>query len=396
MRHERKTKTQVIAELRESWDYLQTIINGIMEPVLVIDRGFRIVLANKAALESLRIDSTTIHPCWWCHEVAHGNEAPCDRAAHECPVQHVIATRAPVRVTHTHKDRDGNTMIVEILASPILDGQGEVKEVIQTYRDITARRKAETLLQQRHAQFARASRLTTLGEIASGLAHEINQPLAAVASYSGACITRLTQRKQADKKVLSNLRHIADQAKLAGDIIRRIRGFVRPKPTCHAVTDINAIIEDSVSLLSREAAAHGVTVQLELAPSPVRAPVDRTAVEQVVINLLRNSIEAMHGTAPGDRRLTVWTGCTADRMIETRIKDNGCGFAASSADHLFDMFFTTKPHGMGMGLAISRSAIEAHGGRLWAETNPSGGATFTFHLPTTDGTQEASGDGDDE
>jgi C4-dicarboxylate-specific signal transduction histidine kinase len=247
------------------------------------------------------------------------------------------------------------------------------------------RRRAERALASaqsvRHqADLAHAARLSTLGGMAAGLAHELNQPLAAIVAYARGCSRRIESGDASLASLLPAVNEIATQALRAGEILRRIRDFVRHGEQRREPVDVNELVREAARLADLEARQLGVTVRLDLAPGIPVVHADGIQVEQVVLNLVRNGFEAMRETNGRERVLCIRTA-GADGRVEVAVEDTGSGLPAGIADRLFDPFFTTKRDGLGLGLSISRSLIEANGGRLWAAPNGDGGATFRFALP---------------
>ena len=254
---------------------------------------------------------------------------------------------------------------------------------LERYR--RARRRAERRLlaaqaEQRQADVAHAARLNTLGGMAAGLAHELNQPLAAIVAYARGCSRRIESGDASTASLLPAINEIATQALRAGEILRRIRDFVRHGEQRREPVDVNELVREAARLADLEARQLGVTMRLELAASIPTVEADPIQVEQVVLNLVRNGFEAMRETDGRDRVLSIRTVHEQDG-VEVAVQDTGGGVPAGIADRLFDPFFTTKRDGLGLGLSISRSLIEANGGRLWASPNGTGGATFRFALP---------------
>jgi C4-dicarboxylate-specific signal transduction histidine kinase len=232
---------------------------------------------------------------------------------------------------------------------------------------------------------AHVARLSTIGEMAAELAHELNQPLAAIANYAGGCIHRLKAPVQDLEELIAALAEITLQAKRASQILKGIRSFVRKREAPRALIDVNSHINAVVTLAAFEARKYGVTIQADLTPRLPLVEADSIQIEQVVLNLILNGIEAMHGIPKPFRRLQIRTSARVDNTIEVAVIDRGRGFAQEIADQMFNPFFTTKSDGLGMGLSISRSIVEAHGGRLWGVLNPDRGATFRFTVPSQRG-----------
>lgn len=230
------------------------------------------------------------------------------------------------------------------------------------------------------ARLAHVARLSTMGEMATGIAHELNQPLAAIANYSHGCIRRL-QGANASKEVLEAMTEVAAQAERAGGIIRRVRRFVSTAAVDRRLIDINEVIGETVKLIWLEVQQQGITITVDAAKSISLVSADVIQIQQVILNLLRNGIEAMTDGEPAQRRIAIKTSQPTPDAVEVAVTDTGLGFSDEMAERIFDPFFTTKSQGMGMGLSICRSIIEAHGGKLWAAVNYCSGATFRFVLP---------------
>jgi two-component system sensor kinase FixL len=283
---------------------------------------------------------------------------------------------------------DGSTFPMELAV-----GEMHVREqrfFTGFIRDLTERQQTEARLQELQSELVHMSRLTAMGEMASALAHELNQPLAAIANYMKGS-RRLLENRQ--DQSLSPLRDAmdkaADQALRAGDIIRRLRDFVSRGESERRVEDVKKLIEEASALALVGAKDKGVRVRFAFAPRLNYVLADKVQVQQVLLNLIRNAIDAME-TAP-TRELVVATSPAPDNMIEISVADTGGGIAPEIADQLFQPFITTKSHGMGVGLSISRTIIESHGGSITQRPNQSGGTIFTFTLPAVN--KEEDGDG---
>lgn len=293
-----------------------------------------------------------------------------DRA--EAALQDVLAGRAPESGLEMRFQRaNGERFEALIYEAPLIDSNGRQTGWMGSVLDITERKHAEELARQQQERLQQTSRLITMGEMASTLAHELNQPLSAIASYCTGCLNRLRSDRCDTQEVAAALEKLAAQAKRAGLVVRRIHDFVRKRDPKVAPCSLAEVLEDCVGLAGSDAARLGVRVELD---APADLPLvtgDRILLQQVVLNLMRNGIEAMARTPRDDRRLTVTvrpTESDGDHLLLTEIRDHGCGIAPEVADRLFSPFFTTKREGMGMGLNICRSIVEHHRGRLWFET----------------------------
>ena len=252
--------------------------------------------------------------------------------------------------------------------------------------EIDVRRRAEEQLQRHQAELAHVARLSTMGEMAVELAHELNQPLSAISSYAQAC-RRLLEPDAGDHtaELLASLNQVGEQADRAAEIIRGVRRFVTKAKPLQTPVDVNAVVRDAAELMQFDARLAEAEIRFELWEPLPPVTADRIQLEQVMVNLMRNAFEAMRNAAPSPRVLTVRTAMgNGDRMLVS-VHDTGVGIAPETMPHLFDRFFTTTPDGMGMGLSISQSIIESHGGHLWAEANAGRGATFCFVLPIDPG-----------
>lgn len=247
-------------------------------------------------------------------------------------------------------------------------------------RDLTEQQQTQARLQELQSELVHVSRLSAMGEMASALAHELNQPLSAISNYMKGSRRLLAGSTDANAaKIEAALDRAAEQAIRAGDIIRRLRDFVARDASEKRVESLSKMIEEAGALGLTGAREQGVFLRFNLDPTCDQVLADRVQVQQVLVNLFRNALEAM--AASTHRELIASNSKAADDMIEISVSDTGSGFAGDALAHLFQPFFTTKETGMGVGLSISRTIIEAHGGRMWAETNRSGGATFRFTLP---------------
>jgi two-component system sensor kinase FixL len=246
-------------------------------------------------------------------------------------------------------------------------------------RDLTERQETQQRLQDLQAELVHVSRFTAMGEMASALAHELNQPLTAVANYLKGC-RRLLDGKQDKEVALARdaMERAADQALRAGQIIRRLREFVARGESERRIENLAKLIEEASALALVGAKERGVLVSFQFDPDADFVLADKIQVQQVLLNLMRNAMEAMEERARRD--LLVSTRRIEGEMVEISVADRGPGIAEEIASHLFQPFVTTKREGMGVGLSISRTIVEAHGGRLWVEPNPGGGSVFRLTL----------------
>jgi C4-dicarboxylate-specific signal transduction histidine kinase len=264
----------------------------------------------------------------------------------------------------------------------IFDEDGRLLEVQAVGRDVTALKQAETRIRQHQAQLAQVARAWTLGETAAGLAHELNQPLAAVINFARGCIHRLGSGYKSNDELIDAMSQVVVQAERAAEIVRGLRRFISNSGALRVWIPLNELVEESMPYVETEARRHGVGIRTNLAAHPPHVQIDRIQLEQVILNLVRNGAEAMRENGG---ELTIETRSMSDGQVEVAVRDSGVGIAAESVARIFEPFFTTKPNGLGIGLTLSRSIVEAHGGRLWATANPEGGTTFYFTLPGSNG-----------
>jgi C4-dicarboxylate-specific signal transduction histidine kinase len=243
------------------------------------------------------------------------------------------------------------------------------------------RKHAEEAWREAQAELARVSRVTTMGELTASLAHEVNQPIAAAVTNANTCLRWLTRDHPDLEEAREAASRIVKDATRAAGIISRVRLLFKKSPTQRELVDVNEAIREMIVLLRSEATRYNITVRMELAGDLPRIMGDRVQLQQVLMNLIVNSIDAMK-EVDGARELAVKSQRTEKEEVLVSVSDTGIGLPPQQADQIFNAFFTTKPHGTGMGLRISRSIVESHGGRLWAADNSPRGASFCFSLPT--------------
>ena len=247
--------------------------------------------------------------------------------------------------------------------------------------DITDRKRGDEVNRQQQEKLLLTSRLLTVGEMASTLAHELNQPLAAIASYNQGCVRRLRSGQWNAEEIAATLEKASAQAERAGQVIQRVREFLRNREPTRTAHDVNDVMSGVAKLVELEAEQAQVELKLKLHADLRPVLMDRIMVEQVVLNLVKNAIDAMKNTDQISRSLTMTTMPSGDGVVEVSVTDHGHGITAESEAELFKPFFTTKPEGMGIGLNICRSIVELHEGRLWFSRNVGTGSTFRFTLP---------------
>jgi PAS domain S-box-containing protein len=271
----------------------------------------------------------------------------------------------------------GEIRDIHVIGHPVLSPSGDVIEFVGTLMDVTERRRAE---EERQA-LAHANRIMTMGQLTASIAHEVNQPIAAVVTNAQAGLRWLNMQPPDQEEVRQALDRIVKAGRRAGDVISRMRALVRKAPPRKDQLDINETIREVIALTRSELQRTGTSLQTQLAEGLPFVQGDRVQLQQVMLNLILNAVEAMSGPNEVSRELLISTAADGTNGVQIAVRDWGPGLKPESLDRLFEAFYTTKPDGMGMGLSICRSIIEAHGGRLWAAPNKRQGAVFCFTLP---------------
>jgi PAS domain S-box-containing protein len=283
-------------------------------------------------------------------------------------------------VEHRWVMPDGSIKQLHIRARRVSYGAGE-EEMVGAVMDVTEARQAQEALAEAQAQLAHANRVATLGALAASIAHDVNQPLAAIVANCEANLRWLDRPAPQLDMVREGLEQTIADAERASSVVNRIRALARKDSSEHRLTDLNAVVDDVVRLVQREIAAHQVALRLELAPGLPAVLGDRVQLQQLIINLVINGIQAMAGLDGRPRRLTIRSERNESGEVRLSVEDSGTGIDPANANRLFDAFYTTKSGGMGLGLSICRSIVEAHGGRISAANHAGGGARFSFTLP---------------
>lgn len=278
------------------------------------------------------------------------------------------------------KRRNGDVFPVLIHEAPLIDESGRQTGWMSSVVDISAQKRAEELARQQQERLQTASRLVAMGEMASSLAHELNQPLTAIASYNTGCLDRIAAGRADSGELASALQKSVEQAQRAGRIIRRIYDFVRRAAPRREPCELGALLDEVLGFVEIDTRRQRVRILRRLPVKPVFFAGDRVLLSQTFLNLMRNGIDALREAPPAQRLLTV-SLVSEDESLLISIADRGRGIDPEIAGRLFEPFFTTKAEGMGMGLNICRSVIESHQGRLWFEANPEGGSIFHVRLP---------------
>ena len=305
---------------------------------------------------------------------------PADRDGVQAQLEHCVNHLGEVAHSEFRTvQKDGSVRWVRESARALRESDGRVVVLI-VCEDATDRKLAEEAVRRHQAELAHVARVSLMGEMAAGLAHELNQPLAAVVNFTRGCERRLRLGGNASAEILHALEQASAQALRAGEIIRRIRDFIRKEEPSLARVDLNDLVRNVAELAELDGRRQGIRIDLALAPSIPKVYVDSIQIEQVILNVVRNGFDAMDDHALAERTLSIRTTAPGGTQVDVAISDTGIGLTPDVLDRVFEPFFSTKRSGLGLGLSISRSIIEAHGGRLSVEPNRGGGSTFRFSL----------------
>jgi len=306
---------------------------------------------------------------------------PDDRAGQRQAIERAIKEKSDYDIEYRILLPTGAIRHLHSVGHPVLDASGTLVQFVGSSTDVTERRQAEEALRQAQADLARVSRITTMGELTASLAHEVNQPIAAATTDANTCLRWLARDQPDLEEARAAASRVVKDAARAAEIMSRIRSLFKKEISQRELVDVNEIIRGMIELLRSEATRYSVEMHTELSEDLPLIMGDRVQLQQVTMNLIINSIDAMKDVE-GTREIAITSQRAENEHLQVSISDTGIGLPSQRADQIFDAFFTTKPHGTGMGLRISRSIVESHGGRLWAANNSPRGARFAFTLPT--------------
>ncbi|MFO1375745.1 MAG: PAS domain S-box protein [Steroidobacteraceae bacterium] len=361
---------------------MRAVLDAAVDAVIIIDGRGLIETFNRAAERMFGFEADEILG----QNISRLMPEP-DRSNHDGYLETYLRTgRARIigrgrEVTAQH--RDGSVFPVSLAVGRI---DGDEPRFVGFLHDLSEHKRVEAAAHQAQERVAQFARLSTMGEMAAGLAHEINQPLTAVATYAQA-VQRMIDRPEVDPEEINHaLAQITAQALRAGDVIQRLRAFVRNRDTRQELVDMGRLVRDTLTFAGPDARVNEVRLQAELTEVP-SITCDPIQIQQVMLNLIRNAIDATNEVRDTLREVTVRILRTSATEIEISVEDHGKGVSEDVARRLGDPFFTTKSAGTGLGVAISRSIVRAHGGKLGHRPTPGGGATFHFTLPVGPGSK---------
>jgi PAS domain S-box-containing protein len=370
------------SDLEEREQKIRSLVDANIIGIIIWDLGGRILEANDAFLRMVgydredlaagRVHWTSLTPPEWR-----------ERDARTMAELELTGTVQPFEKQYSR--RDGSRVPVLIGGTMFEEGRNQgvafVLDLSERKRAEAEARESERRYRDIQMELAHANRVATMGQLTASIAHEVNQPIAAAVTNAQAALRWLGARPPDLEEVRQALARIVRDANRAGDVIGRIRGLVKKAPAWTNSVDMNEAVRDVIELVSGEAVKNGVSLQTELGKGLPLIKGDRVQLQQVVLNLIINAVQAVSTVADGAREVLISTAEAEPSGVLVAVKDSGPGLAAASLDRLFDAFYTTKPGGLGMGLSICRSILEAHEGRLWVSANRPRGAVFQFTLP---------------
>jgi PAS domain S-box-containing protein len=362
-------------DLQEREARIHRLVDSNIIGIMIWDFQGRVIEANEAFLDIVgyaREDLVSGRLRWRELTPAEWHDAD-DQARAELKAAGTVQPREK-----EYFRKDGSRVAVLLGATTFGDSQDEGVAFVL---DLTERKHAEEALRKAQAELSHVTRVTTLGEMTASIAHEVNQPLAAVVANAEACLRWLDRGTPDLDAVRRSVEWVIDDGNRASEVIRRVRALAKKTDIEKVPLDVNDVVKEVTALVERELVSHQVSLQMELAHTLSMILGDRVQLQQVIINLVMNSIESMQSVTDRPRELVIRSRQDEAHQVYVSVTDCGVGIFAEDADRLFNPFFTTKSSGMGMGLSICRSIMEAHGGRLWATANVPDGATFQFTLP---------------
>jgi PAS domain S-box-containing protein len=363
--------------LRASEERWRAIFENSAVGIALVDANGRPMAANPALQRMLGYTADELLTLS-LPNLTHDDDLSLSRAS---MAELVEGTRQQYDMQKRYRRKDGSVIWVNASGSVVPGSDRVPRFLVEIIEDITDRKLAEDSLRKAQAELAHVTRLTTMGELAASIAHEVNQPLAAVITNGNASLCWLATQTPNVDEARKAVQRIVRDGHRAGDVIQRVRALLRKTGPQKAWLEINDVIQEVLTLAHSEVGRHRVSLRTELAAGLPPVLGDRIQLQQVILNLAMNGMEALSSVADRSRELLIRSGTHGSQGIFVAVRDSGIGLDPQTLDRIFDAFFTTKPEGMGMGLSISHTIIEAHGGRLWATANDGPGATVQFTLP---------------
>lgn len=374
----RRQRARVEAELRASEERFAKAFEYAPIGMALVGIDGVILKVNPALGEMFGYSEAEMSniPVW---HITHPDDMPATIAQLQALVEGKIDTwYLEKRYFH----RDGRMLWGRSATWLVRDADGCAQYVVSQVQDITAWKLLQEQTRRQLAELTHVLRVATMGETVAQIAHEINQPLASIANFANGLVARFDQGQVNVDAMRGVADQIASEALRASEVIRRLRDFLRKGDPKLVRCDANDVVREAVHLVEPDVRQYAIRLNLGLTAHPLPVEVDRVQVAQVVLNLLRNAVDALVAQPSDQRDIAIATELRAERTIAVRVRDSGIGLPESAGDTIFDPFFTTKDNGLGLGLSISRSIVEAHGGELWARRNDDCGSTVGFTLPT--------------
>jgi PAS domain S-box-containing protein len=376
-------RMEVEKALRASEEQVRLLLDSTAEAIFGLDLQGNCTFCNQACVATLGYDRPEELLGKNMHNLIHhtrpdGSEYP----IHECKVYQAFRHG---QGTHVNDEvlwhADGSSFAAEYRAFPIRR-DGELVGLVVTFLDITEQKRVAEALRTQQSELTHAARLSILGEMAAGLAHELNQPLTAMSAFAEGALVRLDRGKLQPTEVASVFSRIAEDAQRAGEIIRRLRNFVQNRGAQRQQIDINHLVRDVYKFVESDVKQEDISIQFELGNNLPAVEVDPIEIQQVLLNLIRNAYDALARSDCVQRRIVIFSHESKPDRVEIVVEDSGPGVSDSMAKQVFEPFYTSKADGLGIGLGICRNIIDAHGGKLWLGHSSMGGASIHFDLPT--------------
>ena len=358
--------------------YFEALMSAAVDAIIVIDQDGQIEIFNKAAEEIFGHAESEILG----KNVSSLMPEP-DRSAHDQYIKNYHTSRNPRiigigrEIVGLHKN--GKKFPAHLSVGEVAGT--DTTRFIGIIRDMSENHRLEHEVREMQSELTHATRLSELGEMAAGIAHEINQPLTAISTYANACHRMLANEQSDAEEMLNTLHLITDQAQRAGEVVRRLRAFTKKRLGQRQLLEINEIIDSTIRLVESDIRARNFRLDKRLASKLPKVFADNVQIQQVILNLIRNAMDAMENVPSGENVVTIESNSDDDNHVRVSISDQGIGLTEEIAEKIFDSFFTTRDTGTGLGLSISRSIITAHGGVIDYSPNQEGGVSFYFTLP---------------
>lgn len=358
-----------IRKFAQEW---KSTFDSIPDVILLMDRDLRILRHNAAAVSFFGVPPREIQG-QYCHHLMQGEEGP----PVDCPAKKSLSMRHHQEAEIYDAKRNAWSLTS---SDPIIDGEGQVTQIVYRMKDITSQKRTEIETSAVQRKLQRSERLLRMGELTASLAHELNQPLTSILSNANAALRFIDSDTLSSAEFKEILQDIVDDDKRAGEIIRSLRSMFKQEEGEREPVTINLLLREVVALFKSEAVIRDLRLETEFTDSLLPVHISKVQVQQVVINLMMNAAESIPDASP-DRRITVRAYRSDNDYVQVAVRDNGSGIAEEDLTRIFDPFFSKKQTGLGLGLSISRTIIQDHGGHIWAKNNPDKGTTFFFDLP---------------